>query len=107
MEEVGWPQAGKSKLTFIVFLFSRTGKADHKKQYEDKSTKSLMMLPTDMALVQDKAFRPHVERYAKSNDEFFKDFSAVVLRLFELGVPFAARNESQRWTMKPTWDESK
>lgn len=78
-----------------------------RKQYEDKSTKSLMMLPTDMALVQDKAFLPHVERYAKSNDEFFKDFSAVVLRLFELGVPFAAGSESQRWTMKPTWDESK
>ncbi|KAM3457888.1 hypothetical protein MY5147_001340 [Beauveria neobassiana] len=81
-------------------------KWDGPKQYEDKSTKSLMMLPTDMALVKDKAFRTHVERYAKSNDEFFKDFSAVVLRLFELGVPFPAGSESQRWTMKPTWDES-
>lgn len=93
---------------FFSFLFlSFESVKLTKKKYEDKSTKSLMMLPTDMALVQDKAFRPHVERYAKSNDEFFKDFSAVVLRLFELGVPFAAGNESQRWTMKPTWDESK
>lgn len=77
------------------------------KQYEDKTTKTLMMLPTDMALVQDKKFRPHVERYAKSNDEFFKDFSAVIVTLFELGVPFAAGSESQRWNLKPTWDESK
>ncbi|KFH45785.1 Cytochrome c peroxidase-like protein [Hapsidospora chrysogenum ATCC 11550] len=76
------------------------------KQYEDKSTKSLMMLPTDMVLVQDKKFRPWVEKYAKDNDAFFKDFSDVVTRLFELGVPFAEGTENQRWVMKPTWDES-
>lgn len=77
------------------------------KQYEDKTTQTLMMLPTDMVLVQDKKFRPHAERYAKSNDEFFKDFSAVIVRLFELGVPFAEGTENQRWNLKPTWDESK
>ncbi|KAI6786027.1 uncharacterized protein J7T54_006366 [Emericellopsis cladophorae] len=75
------------------------------KQYEDKTTKSLMMLPTDMVLVQDKKFKPWTEKYAKDNEAFFKDFSNVVLKLFELGVPFA--ESSERWTMKPTWDESK
>lgn len=75
-------------------------------QYEDKTTKSLMMLPTDMALVQDKKMLPFVQKYAKDNDAFFKDFSAVVLRLFELGVPFAEGTENSRWIMKPTWDES-
>jgi cytochrome c peroxidase len=64
-----------------------------------------MMLPTDMALVQDKAFKPFVEKYAKDNDAFFKDFSNVVLRLFELGVPFAQGTESQRWSFKPKWDQ--
>ncbi|RSL63490.1 Cytochrome c peroxidase, mitochondrial [Fusarium sp. AF-6] len=73
-------------------------------QYEDKSTKTLMMLPTDMALVQDKKLKPFVEKYAKDNDAFFKDFSDVVLRLFELGVPFAQGTENQRWTFKPTYD---
>ena len=73
-------------------------------QYEDKTTKSLMMLPTDMALIQDKKMLPYVQKYAKDNDAFFKDFSAVVLKLFELGVPFA--EGSSHWTMKPTWDES-
>nr|CEG03165.1 unnamed protein product [Fusarium acuminatum CS5907] len=71
-------------------------------QYEDKSTKSLMMLPSDIALIEDKKFKPWVEKYAKDNDAFFKDFSNVVLRLFELGVPFPQGTENQRWIFKPT-----
>jgi cytochrome c peroxidase len=71
------------------------------KQYEDVSTKSLMMLPTDMALIKDKQFRPHVERYAKDNDQFFKEFSDVICKLFELGVPFET-SEDARWTFKPS-----
>lgn len=56
-------------------------------QYQDK-TKGLMMLPADYALIQDKAMKPWVEKYAKDNDLFFKDFAAVVTKLFELGVSF-------------------
>lgn len=37
----------------------------------------LMMLPTDLALVQDDAFRPHVEAYAADKDLFFADFAKV------------------------------
>jgi len=48
-------------------------------QFEDKSTKSLMMLTTDMALTTDKSFRKYVEKYAKSEDDFFKDFSECCL----------------------------
>lgn len=47
-----------------------------------------MMLPTDMALVKDKEFRKHVERYAKDNQVFFQEFRDVIVKLFELGVPF-------------------
>lgn len=47
-----------------------------------------MMLPSDMALVKDKSFKKYVDIYAKDNDAFFKDFAAVVTKLFELGVPF-------------------
>lgn len=70
------------------------------KQYEDKKTKSLMMLPADMALVQDKKFRQWVEKYAADNDLFFKDFSAVIVKLFELGVPFP--ENAGRWEFKST-----
>jgi cytochrome c peroxidase len=60
-----------------------------------------MMLPTDMALVKDKAFRPVVERYAKDQDAFFADFSRVCTQLFELGVPFAT-GEDARMVFKRT-----
>lgn len=58
------------------------------KQFQDKTTKTLMMLPTDYALVKDESFLPHVERYAKDEGVFFQEFSDVVGKLFELGVPF-------------------
>jgi cytochrome c peroxidase len=70
-------------------------------QYEDKKTKTLMMLPADMALVQDKAMRKYVEKYAADNDAFFKDFSDVIVKLFELGVPFTS-SEEERYRFKPT-----
>ncbi|KAK5006524.1 heme peroxidase, partial [Elasticomyces elasticus] len=76
-------------------------KWDGPRQFEDVKTKSLMMLPTDMTLVKDKGFRPYVERYAKDNEAFFKDFSDVALKLFELGVPFSS-NEEARMRFKAT-----
>jgi cytochrome c peroxidase len=74
------------------------------KQYEDTKTKSLMMLPTDMALIKDKEFKKHVERYAKDSQVFFKEFSDVLVRLFELGVPFQSKPED-RISFKSTYDE--
>ncbi|KAI9852178.1 MAG: heme peroxidase [Thelocarpon superellum] len=71
------------------------------KQYEDKTTKTLMMLPTDMALVKDSSFKKHVERYAKDNDAFFNEFRDVIVKLFELGVPFKS-SESERMVFKPS-----
>lgn len=70
-------------------------------QFQDNGSKTLMMLPTDMALVKDKAFRPVVERYAKDQDAFFTDFSRVITQLFELGVPFAS-GEDARMVLKRT-----
>lgn len=69
------------------------------KQYED-STKAIMMLPTDMALVKDPVFKGWVQKYAKDNDLFFKDFSGVIVKLFELGVPF--KEGTERMTFKST-----
>lgn len=56
-------------------------------QYED-STGKLMMLPSDIALVQDPDFKKYVELYAKDEDAFFKDFAKAFAKLLELGVPF-------------------
>ncbi|KAJ8100538.1 heme peroxidase [Lipomyces tetrasporus] len=63
-------------------------------QFEDDKTKSLMMLPADMALVKDKNFKKYVETYAKSQDAFFEDFSKAFGKLLELGVSFKPGQES-------------
>lgn len=56
-------------------------------QFTDTATGRLMMLPTDMALVQDAKFRVFVELYAKDQDVFFKDFANVFAKLLSLGCP--------------------
>jgi len=53
-------------------------------QFEDP-TGELMMLPSDIVLLQDKEFRKYVELYAKDQDVFLKDFGEVVGKLFDLG----------------------
>lgn len=53
-------------------------------QYEDP-TGDLMMLPSDIVLIQDKSFRKHVELYAKDSDAFMKDFGSAVGKLFNNG----------------------
>ncbi|TFY62568.1 hypothetical protein EVJ58_g3782 [Rhodofomes roseus] len=74
-------------------------KWDGPKQLQDKSTKSLMMLPSDYALVQDKSFKKYVNTYAKDQDKWFEDFSKVISTLFELGVPRAQFVASDPWVM--------
>jgi cytochrome c peroxidase len=71
------------------------------KQFQDVTSKSLMMLPSDMALIKDKVFKKHVERYAKDDSAFYKDFSDVFVKLLELGVPFESKPED-RMSFKPT-----
>jgi cytochrome c peroxidase len=53
-------------------------------------------------LVSDKTFKQWVQKYAKDEALFFKDFSAVVTKLFELGVPFAETTEQSPMIFKPT-----
>jgi cytochrome c peroxidase len=36
-----------------------------------------------MALVSDKSFKQYVDKYAKDEEVFFKDFAAVITKLFE------------------------
>lgn len=46
------------------------------------------MLPSDLALVWDAKFRPHVEKYAADEAAFMKDFAKAFKKLLELGVDF-------------------
>ena len=54
-------------------------------QYED-ATGKLMMLPSDIALIQDPEFKKYVELYAKDEDVFFKDFASAFSKLLANGV---------------------
>jgi len=45
-----------------------------------------MMLPADLAFLQDPAFKKHVDQYAKDEKLFFKDFAAAFSKLIHLGV---------------------
>jgi cytochrome c peroxidase len=56
-------------------------------QFED-SSKELMMLPADLAIVVDPEFKKWVELYAKDNNAWFADFSKAFEKLLELGVKF-------------------
>jgi len=54
--------------------------------YDEDTETELMMLPTDMALNEDPAFKPWVEKYANNKDLFFQDFAEVFAKLTELGI---------------------
>ncbi|KDD76719.1 peroxidase [Helicosporidium sp. ATCC 50920] len=69
-------------------------------QYEDKSGE-LMMLPTDMALIWDKKFKPFVDLYADDGDKFAADFAEAFAKLLELGVPFEKNAEEGRVVLQP------
>ena len=57
------------------------------KQYENKEG-DLMMLPADLALIEDAQFKKYVQMYAKDEKVFFDDFSQAFSKLLELGVEF-------------------
>lgn len=65
-------------------------------QYEDEETQSLMMLPTDIALIEDPKFRVYVEEYAKDEAKFFKDFAIAFGKLVSLGCPANSQPSFQR-----------
>lgn len=52
----------------------------------EEDEEPLMMLPTDMALKTDPAFRPWVEKYANDQELFFDHFSKAFAKLIELGI---------------------
>jgi len=54
------------------------------KQFQDPTGK-LMMLPSDLTLVEDPAFKPFAELYAKDQSAFFADFAQAFAKLQELG----------------------
>jgi cytochrome c peroxidase len=65
------------------------GKPGSPTQFVDAATGELMMLPSDLALLEDPAMAPAVRAYAADAAAFAADFAAAFVKLQELGVPFA------------------
>jgi len=55
-------------------------------QYVNQGAETLMMLPTDLVLLEDKKFLKWVNVYAKDEAKFLKDFSDAFHKLEELGT---------------------
>jgi cytochrome c peroxidase len=55
-------------------------------QYVSGPKGSLMMLPTDLVLIEDKSFKKYVTMYAKDGAKFAKDFTKAFQKLEELGT---------------------
>ncbi|KXT13510.1 hypothetical protein AC579_4161 [Pseudocercospora musae] len=53
------------------------------------------MLPTDVVIIKDKEMRVWAKKYAEDQDLFFSGFSKVLVKLFELGVPFTSGEDSR------------
>jgi len=70
------------------------------KQFVDKETGQLMMLPADMVFAQDKEFRKWAETYAKDEKKFFEDFAKAWKKLLEVGVVFKEGAEEYRFKTK-------
>ncbi|KAG0197940.1 heme peroxidase [Mortierella sp. GBA30] len=70
------------------------------KQFQDKESESLMMLPADMAMIKDKEFKKWCEIYAKDEKRFFEDFAKACAKLFELGCKF--EDNAKVYEFKPT-----
>eukprot|EP00808_Paulinella_micropora_P017316 g61641.t1 len=87
-----WTSA-PTKFTNLYFKLLLQRKWQPKKwdgpmQFEDAESKTLMMLPSDLAMRDDVHFAQWVKLYAADKDAFFRDFSAAFARLLELGVKF-------------------
>ena len=76
------------RLFFEILTQPRTFLKTFSRRYEAKSGDwMLMMLPSDMALLDDPSFRGWVEKYAEDEEMFFKDFSAAFGKLIALNCP--------------------
>jgi cytochrome c peroxidase len=86
---------------FFIFLEDIDNSFDWREQkdfkpFQYQSKKGfLMMLPSDIVLMQDDKFKSYVKQYASSSSQFREDFAAAFQKLEELGT---SNLVSVKWT---------
>lgn len=86
---------------FFTALFGEEWKLDTtkpQKQYTDKNTGILMMLPSDMVFASDEKFKKVAKEYEADNDLFLKDFASAYQKLLEFGYAEGQLNECDGYT---------
>lgn len=73
-------------------------------QYQDLAGQ-LMMLPSDMALIQDAAFLPFVQKYAADEQAFRDDFAVAFGKLISLGCPAAVQTDAPKQAQAHTAEQ--
>lgn len=68
-------------------------------QYVDKNNDTVMMLPIELDMWNDKSFRKYIQLYAKDQDKFYEDFTKAFKKLIELGVPF--KGDEKEYVFEP------
>lgn len=66
----------------------------------NSESKGLLQLPTDKCLVEDPAFRPYVELYARDEDAFFQDYAESHKKLSELGFRSPSETSTAKGNVK-------
>jgi len=79
---------------------------DGNEQFEDEATGKLMMLPTDMAIKTDPAFRKVAEEYAADEKLFFKEFADTFGRLLGNGCPKGTSSKTDNCEASANFRES-
>ncbi|ORX96718.1 heme peroxidase [Basidiobolus meristosporus CBS 931.73] len=74
---------------YYKMLLTRTWKEKKNwngpRQFEDEETHKLMMIPAEMAFLEE-PFRPWVELYASDQEKWFEDFKNAFVKLCNLGT---------------------
>ncbi|KAJ1396118.1 heme peroxidase [Ochromonadaceae sp. CCMP2298] len=65
--------------------------AYYKRLGDPRDASQLLWLPTDQALFDSPEFRPYFLQYARSCEDFFRDYAAAHKKLSELGAKFRYR----------------
>lgn len=77
---------GGTSWTPEFLTFDNSYFTEVKKAVDGSGDPDLLVLDTDKAIFTDAGFAPYAQKYAKSQDAFFKDYAAAHVKLAELGA---------------------
>lgn len=81
----------------VNMKWEKTTQANGLEVYKTKAQNGIIMLPTDVALLQDEKMVAWVELYAADKQRWEQDFASAFTKLQELGVPAFHKGETYKF----------